>query len=439
MSEIFQTPIFPQTMSRNRYQLIQRYLHFSDNNAAGTNEDRLYKIRTILDIVVNNFRTNYILVGEISLDEAMLGWRGRLWLRVYNPGKITKYGILVRMVCESSTGYISNLQIYDGKCGPLTETVGFLLEPYERKGYHLYQDNCYNSVHQANELLQKLIRVCGTNRVNRGLPKDMIEEAKTLKKGYVTFRRNQEILLISYQDKRLVNMISTLHTAVVIETTSRRMGAAKKKHKCVIDCNTHMHGVDTAEQYLAYYPFIRKTVKWPKKVFFYLLQCCLFNSYVTFSKNNHNSRKSFLDFMSEITENLIHTSDAVSSPSSSDESQGSSRTPTPTKRAPQKWPPWQSWWKTKESETGPYSTHTKKMIKRQHKNVECVCEEKYQERNYISLCSVWRSSASRRLLHTVSHTETLLKACYKFQVFISYSFCVIIFLLKSWKKGLWTL
>ena len=71
-------------------------------------------------------------------------------------------------------------------------------------------------------LLQKLIRVCRTNRVNHGLPKDMIEEAKKLKKGEVTFRRNQEILLISHQDKRLMNMISTLHTAEVIETTSRR-------------------------------------------------------------------------------------------------------------------------------------------------------------------------------------------------------------------------
>ena len=50
---IFQTPIFPQKMSRNRFQLIKRYLHFTVNNAAGTNEDRLYKIRTILDIVVN--------------------------------------------------------------------------------------------------------------------------------------------------------------------------------------------------------------------------------------------------------------------------------------------------------------------------------------------------------------------------------------------------
>ena len=213
MRRIFQTPIFSQTMSRNRFKLIQKYTPFNDNNAAGTNEDHLYKICTIVDTVVNNFRTNCVPDRDISLDEGMLAWRGRLRFRVYNPGKITKYGILVQMVCESSTGYICNLQIYDGKCGPLTKTVGFLLEPYEGKGYHLYQDNYYNSVYQTNELLQKSIRVCGTIRVNRGLLKDMIEEAKKLKKGAVTFCRNQEILLISHQDKRLINMFSTLHTA----------------------------------------------------------------------------------------------------------------------------------------------------------------------------------------------------------------------------------
>jgi len=80
--EIFRTPLFSKTVSRNRFQLIQRYFHFNNNNAAGTNEDNLYKIRTILDIVVNNFRTNYIPDKEISLDEGMLGWRGRLQLKM---------------------------------------------------------------------------------------------------------------------------------------------------------------------------------------------------------------------------------------------------------------------------------------------------------------------------------------------------------------------
>jgi len=104
-------------MSRIRFQLIQRYLHFNDSNTAATNEDRLYKICTILDIVVNKFRTNYITDKEISPDEIMLSWQDHLQFRVYNRSKIKKYGILVGWVCESSTGYICNLQIYDGKCG----------------------------------------------------------------------------------------------------------------------------------------------------------------------------------------------------------------------------------------------------------------------------------------------------------------------------------
>jgi len=43
-------------------------------------------------------------------------------------------------------------------------------------------------------------------------------------------------------------MISTLHTADVIDTTSRQTGVAKKEPKCIIDYNTHTHGVDTADQ-----------------------------------------------------------------------------------------------------------------------------------------------------------------------------------------------
>jgi hypothetical protein len=110
-------------------------------------------------------------------------------------------------------------------------------------------------------------------------------------------------------------MISTLHTAAVVEDTSRCTGVTKKKPKCIVDYNTHMHGIDTADQYLAYYLFIRKTVKWPYKVFFYLLQCALFNSYVIFTKSNPNSHQSFLDYLVDVSEILIHTTEDVPTPS----------------------------------------------------------------------------------------------------------------------------
>jgi hypothetical protein len=45
MRRIFQNLIFPQTMSRNAFRLIQRYLHCDDNNAAGT---EIVSIKSIL-------------------------------------------------------------------------------------------------------------------------------------------------------------------------------------------------------------------------------------------------------------------------------------------------------------------------------------------------------------------------------------------------------
>jgi len=38
-----------------------------------------------------------------------------------------------------------------------------------------------------------------------------------------------------------------------------------------------MKGVDRADQYLSYYSLLRKTVKWPKKVAFWFINCELFN------------------------------------------------------------------------------------------------------------------------------------------------------------------
>jgi hypothetical protein len=71
------------------------------------------------------------------------------------------------------------------------------------------------------------------------------------------------------------------------------------KLECVADYKASMHLVDSADQYLALYPLMRKTSMWPKKVFFCLMQCTLFNSYSLFQKSNREVR------ISELHENYI--------------------------------------------------------------------------------------------------------------------------------------
>jgi len=47
---------------------------------------------------VQKFRSVYGPKLELLLEEAVILWQGCLKFRIYNPGKITKYAVLLRMV-----------------------------------------------------------------------------------------------------------------------------------------------------------------------------------------------------------------------------------------------------------------------------------------------------------------------------------------------------
>jgi len=95
--------------------------------------------------------------------------------------------------------------------------------------------------------------------VNRGLPPEMKNESHSLKRGETTFRRKGEILLQSWRDTHVVNMISTIHDSTMVDVP-RRIEEVKKKPICFFQYNMFMKGVDRADQYLSYYSLLRKTV-----------------------------------------------------------------------------------------------------------------------------------------------------------------------------------
>ncbi|XP_035731243.1 uncharacterized protein LOC118445669 [Vespa mandarinia] len=77
--------------------------------------------------------------------------------KVYNAGKIIKYGILIRILSESDTGYICNFKVYAAQGLRLIETIRTVVSPYTDVWHHLYMDNHYNSVDNTEALLQKKI------------------------------------------------------------------------------------------------------------------------------------------------------------------------------------------------------------------------------------------------------------------------------------------
>ncbi|XP_045778765.1 uncharacterized protein LOC123876503 [Maniola jurtina] len=75
-------------ISRDRFLLLLKFWHFSDNVDKG---DKLYKIRNVLDILLKSF-TEVLKPGRFMvIDETMIPWKGRLIFRQYIKNKAHKY------------------------------------------------------------------------------------------------------------------------------------------------------------------------------------------------------------------------------------------------------------------------------------------------------------------------------------------------------------
>jgi len=165
-----ETPIFAQVMSRDRIHQIWYSWHFSNNETDVNERDRLKKIRPIVSYFSQKFVQVYKPQRELSLEESIVRWKGRLSFKVYNASKINKYGNLIRMVCEARTGYICNFRKYDGEGSRLQQTISHLLQPFASLWHHVYMDNYYNGVDTIKALLENGFQSCGTIRTNRALP-----------------------------------------------------------------------------------------------------------------------------------------------------------------------------------------------------------------------------------------------------------------------------
>ena len=76
-------------ISRDRYLEIHGYLHFSDNSSqplpGSSNYDKLGNVRHVIESMRNQFQAVYHTHREVSVDEAMIPFKGRSTLTQYMP------------------------------------------------------------------------------------------------------------------------------------------------------------------------------------------------------------------------------------------------------------------------------------------------------------------------------------------------------------------
>ena len=96
-------------MSRNRYLEIKRYLHLNDNSVLEKvpvdDQDRLFKIRPLLEKLNKNFLKFGVFSENLSIDEQMVRYFRHHYLKQFMRGKPIRFGFKQWALCCSQTRY----------------------------------------------------------------------------------------------------------------------------------------------------------------------------------------------------------------------------------------------------------------------------------------------------------------------------------------------
>lgn len=112
---IYYHPIFYNVnISYNRFSSILRCWHFVDNEVPRDQNESLYKIKPLLDLVINNWKSLLAPDECIVIDESMMSFRGRISFRQYNPSKAIINTAWKSKLCTEK-GFVWNYDIYIGR------------------------------------------------------------------------------------------------------------------------------------------------------------------------------------------------------------------------------------------------------------------------------------------------------------------------------------
>ncbi|XP_067943167.1 piggyBac transposable element-derived protein 4-like [Watersipora subatra] len=274
--------------------------------------DQIYKFRPVFDHLNATWSQQYKLPCTISIDESIVGFKGRHNLVKYiRIKKHHQWGPKEYNLCDAKTGYCFRTLYHTS--GMPTSVHG---QPYKvcetlmsglfERNHHLVVDNYYTSVPLCEEMLKKGVYVTGTVQANRkGLPQEMKHKLK--QKGDIIACRKGGMLAINWMDRKQVRLLTTHASAKQVEVVRRRYGDTRTIPQVVQEYNAGMGGVNMSDQMTDAYAAEFRTVKCWKKVVFHLIDRTLTNAYICYKENSNKTGKPMThhQFIIDVVESLI--------------------------------------------------------------------------------------------------------------------------------------
>ena len=282
-------------ISRDRFEQITRFLHFTDDSLPSRGEEgfsRLQKVDPVINHLKDKFKSTYYPHCEVSIDEAMIPFKGRSSMKQYLPLKPVKRGFKVWAMADATNGYMYDFNVYTGATAGRETALGekvvlTLSDSIMGRHHQLFFDNYFTSVNLLSTLLEKGTYACGTICTNRKQYPAEISEVKKRSRGESVFRQCGNLVATAWKDNKVVNIASTLADPQDHTTVNRRQKdgtqLAVQCPLCVALYNKYMGGVDLGDQLRGSYHVRLKNRKNYKYIFCFLFDVSITNAYILHS------------------------------------------------------------------------------------------------------------------------------------------------------------
>ena len=188
-----------------------------------------------------------------------------------------------------------------------------LTEEFSNLNHWVLCDNFFTSPGLFDELLSRGIYACGTVRCDRReFPRQL--RGLSLECGEHEFQQRGNLTAVTWQDKRQVNVLSTLHDPTDTASVRRKQ---KDGSQTVLNCptaittyNKYMGGVDRGDQLRRYYGLRLKCMKNYKYIFWFILDVAITNAFILHTKftvltPSSNEQQRLKWFRLQLAESLI--------------------------------------------------------------------------------------------------------------------------------------
>lgn len=252
-------------------------------------QDPFAPIRELWDKFIVNCQLHYYSGSAITIDEQLLGFRGKCPFRVFEPNKRPKYGIKIVMACDSSTKYVCSAIPYLGKG---TKTNGLpvghffvkeLTKHLINSKRNITTSKWFTSVPLADDLFKDKLTLVGMGTLKLNKREMIVTKGREV--GSAIYGFDKEKNLVSYKTKKLkiVVLLSTYEYPGMNEVSC--------KPDIMEFYNSMKSSVKTFDQMFSINSCSRKTRRWPLCVFYGVINIACFNSYILHVINNSQVNK----------------------------------------------------------------------------------------------------------------------------------------------------